>query len=255
MPFVVVPEIDLTETVDLIILFRRQPSICLTIESPTVKVFFFPFSLFSFSGGLFPRLRPSRCYKPLTHPVGNQKENRSWKAPFKQAVIFPSFYKCLIANLPTILCLLHSKTTIYLSHNKNIHDPHIIYTITIHRMDKPKISLPEICPNTEFLLVHIFLYLELNILIQSKYSKIRIRKISVFGHFSHSLFVYNVGNLPTKIGRWKAPTAFWTFAEAIKHGSFRFNVSMAHLAHGIGECLLIVCHGHLGSLKSKRKPY
>ena len=57
MPFVVAPGIDLTETVDLILLFRRQPSICLTIESPTIKVFFFTFSLFSLSGGLFPDLR------------------------------------------------------------------------------------------------------------------------------------------------------------------------------------------------------
>ena len=58
MPFVVAPGIDLTETVDLILLFRRQPSICFTIESSTIKLFFFTFYLFSFGDGLFPDLRP-----------------------------------------------------------------------------------------------------------------------------------------------------------------------------------------------------
>ena len=65
MPFVVAPGIDLTEAVDLILLFRRQPSMCFTIESPIIKVFFFMFSLFSFSGGLFPVLRPFAFVKLL----------------------------------------------------------------------------------------------------------------------------------------------------------------------------------------------
>ena len=48
------------------------------------------------------------------------------------------------------------------------------------------------CPNTDFFLVHILLYsnwirrftLKISVFIQSEYRKIRIRKISVFGHFS-----------------------------------------------------------------------
>ena len=48
-----------------------------------------------------------------------------------------------------------------------------------------------------------------------------------------------------------------------KHKSFKFNVFMVLLSHGIGECLLLshgigecllmACLGHVGSLKLKRK--
>ena len=57
MPFVVALGIDLTETADLILLFNRQPSICFTVESSAIKVFFFSFTLFCFSDVLFPDLR------------------------------------------------------------------------------------------------------------------------------------------------------------------------------------------------------
>ena len=57
MPFVVTPGIDLTETADLILLFNRQPSICFTVESSTIKLFFFSFTLFCFSNVFFPDLR------------------------------------------------------------------------------------------------------------------------------------------------------------------------------------------------------
>ena len=56
-----------------------------------------------------------------------------------------------------------------------------------------KVTLPEKCPYKEFFLVRIFLYSEWirrftdSIRIQSEYSKIRIRKNSVFGHFSRSV--------------------------------------------------------------------
>ena len=56
-PIVLAPGIDLRETVDLILLFRCQPSICFTIESPTIMVFFFAFSLFCLSDGLFSDLQ------------------------------------------------------------------------------------------------------------------------------------------------------------------------------------------------------
>ena len=46
-------------------------------------------------------------------------------------------------------------------------------------------ALHEKCPNPEFFLVHIFLYLE-NLHIQSKYRKIQTRSNSLFGHFSRS---------------------------------------------------------------------
>ena len=39
MPFVVAPGIDLTETVDLILLFRRQPPICLLLSLPQSRSF------------------------------------------------------------------------------------------------------------------------------------------------------------------------------------------------------------------------
>ena len=65
MPFVAALGIDLTETVDLILLFRRQSSLCFTIVSPTIKVFYFTLSLFSFSGGLFPDFRPFALVKLL----------------------------------------------------------------------------------------------------------------------------------------------------------------------------------------------
>ena len=40
MAFVVAPGIAHEETVDLIRLFKRQPSTCSTIESPSINVFF-----------------------------------------------------------------------------------------------------------------------------------------------------------------------------------------------------------------------
>ena len=46
-------------------------------------------------------------------------------------------------------------------------------------------TMREKCPNTEFFLIRIFLYLNWY-RIQSKYSKIRTRKNYVFGHFSCS---------------------------------------------------------------------
>ena len=71
MPFVDAPGIDLTDYVDLILLIRRQPSACFTIESPTIKVFFFMFSFVSFSGGLFPDLRPFAFVKLLLGLIYN----------------------------------------------------------------------------------------------------------------------------------------------------------------------------------------
>ena len=46
--------------------------------------------------------------------------------------------------------------------------------------------LCEKCPNTEFFLVRIFLYSEVNLQIQFEYRKIWTRKNSVSGHFSRS---------------------------------------------------------------------
>ena len=40
IPFVEVPGIDLTETLDFILLFKRQPATCFKMESPTKRVFF-----------------------------------------------------------------------------------------------------------------------------------------------------------------------------------------------------------------------
>ena len=51
-PFVVALGIDLRETVDLILLFSCQSSICFTVDSPTIKV-----SLFCLRDWLFPDLR------------------------------------------------------------------------------------------------------------------------------------------------------------------------------------------------------
>ena len=65
MPFVVAPGTDLTETVDLILLLKCQPSISFTIEFPTINVFFFTFYLFSFSDGLFPDLGPFALFGKL----------------------------------------------------------------------------------------------------------------------------------------------------------------------------------------------
>ena len=41
--------------------------------------------------------------------------------------------------------------------------------------------------------------------------------------------------------------------KAIKCKSFKFNVFMVLFGHGIGECLLMACLGHVGSLKLKQK--
>ena len=40
IPFVESPGIDLTETLDFILLFKHQPSTCFKIDSPTIRVFF-----------------------------------------------------------------------------------------------------------------------------------------------------------------------------------------------------------------------
>ena len=52
---------------------------------------------------------------------------------------------------------------------------------------KVPLTLREKCPNTELLLVRIFLYSDVNLRIQSEYRKIRTRNNSVFGHFLRSV--------------------------------------------------------------------
>ena len=52
---------------------------------------------------------------------------------------------------------------------------------------KVSLTLREKCPNTELLLVGIFLYSDVNLRIQSEYRKIRARNYSVFGHFLRSV--------------------------------------------------------------------
>ena len=79
---------------------------------------------------------------------------------------------------------------------------HVVQTISLMlfkmvpgKLIYPNKTLHEKCPNTEFLMVRIFPYLDwiwrftacVNLRIQSKYRKIRTRKNSVFGHFSRSV--------------------------------------------------------------------
>ena len=47
--------------------------------------------------------------------------------------------------------------------------------------------------------------------------------------------------------------ALWNLAGAIKQEYFVFNVLIALLGCGIGECLLMACLGHIGSLKLKQE--
>ena len=56
--------------------------------------------------------------------------------------------------------------------------------------------------------------------------------------------------MPTKVGWWNAPIAFWNLAKAIKHKKFNSNVFKALLGQGIDECLVMARLGYLGSLKS-----
>ena len=54
-------------------------------------------------------------------------------------------------------------------------------------------------------------------------------------------------------GWWYALIVLWNLAGGIKHEYFDFNVFIALLGRGIGECLLMARLGHWGSLKLKQK--
>ena len=70
---------------------------------------------------------------------------------------------------------------------------HILkYTIISASPVTLDVTIRENCPNMEFLLVRILLYSDrifysVNLRIQSEYWKIRTKKKSVFGHFSHNI--------------------------------------------------------------------
>ena len=68
-----------------------------------------------------------------------------------------------------------------------------LHTLYQSQTIQTKLTLREKCPNTEFFLVHIFLYSDgirrftVNLRIQFEHREIRTRKNSVFEHFSRSV--------------------------------------------------------------------